>query len=123
MGFKIRRFAILEFVPVRNSALIPLMILFSCDSYRSVEGVVLDADSGLPIDNVQIVDNHDLEHGQKNHIETSGGRGQFSYSDISGGLLGCPDLVLVFSKEGYYNQRISFDSESVSDTVYLEGSR
>lgn len=123
MGFKIRRFTILGFVPVRNIALIPLMILFSCDCYQSVEGIVLDADSGLPIDNVQIVGNHDFEHGEKNHVETSGDRGQFSYSDISGGLFGCPELVLVFSKEGYYIQRISFDSGSGSDTVYLEGSR
>ena len=123
MGFEIHRFAILELVPVRCITLIPLMILFSCDCYRSVEGVVLDADSGLPIDNVQIVDNNDFEQGQTNHLETSGDRGQFSYSDISGGLLGCPDLVLVFSKEGYNNQRISFDAGSGSDTVYLEGSK
>jgi hypothetical protein len=123
MGLKARRLTKLGFAMDRSIALIPLITLFSCDCYQSAEGVILDANSRLPLDNVQIVTSNDFERGQTEHLETSNEKGQFSYSDISGGLFGCPDLVLVFSKEGYYNQRISFDSGSKSDTIYLKGSK
>lgn len=107
-------------VKIKFGALVPILLLLSCDCYRTAEGIIIDADSDLPVNNVQIVNDRDFELKQTDHLETSNEEGRFSYSDISGGLFGCPDLVLVFSKEGYYNQRISFDSANKFDTIYFK---
>ena len=111
-GFATRRLVIM----------IPIMILCSCDCYRTAEGIIFDSDSGLPIENVQIVNNNDFDRGQTDHLVTSDEEGKFQYDDISGGLFGCPDLVLVFSKKGYLNQRISMEEGIGTDTIYLQES-
>ncbi|MEQ9443417.1 MAG: hypothetical protein RIG62_30540 [Cyclobacteriaceae bacterium] len=103
-----------------NWILIPLVFLLSCDCYRTAEGIIIEEDTGLPINNVQIVNDNDYERKETNHLEMSDTEGRFSYSDISGGLFGCPDLTLVFSKQGYNNFRMTFDSSSKFDTIYFE---
>lgn len=103
------------------SSLLFLFSLNSCDCIRFVEGVVLDFDTKLPQEGVQIVNSLDFDRGITTYLVTTDEQGNFSYSDISGGLFGCPKLVLVFSKEGYLNQRLSFEqSSSRMDTIYLK---
>lgn len=94
-----------------------LVIMFGCDCYRNAEGIVVDIETKQPISGVQIVNNSDFEHRQTQNLSATDSAGQFSYADLSGGLFGCPDLVLVFSKPGYLNQRINM-SDGV-DTVFL----
>lgn len=94
-----------------------LVIVFGCDCYRDAEGIVVDIDTKQPISGVQIVNNSDFEHRQTQNLSATDSAGQFSYSDLSGGLFGCPDLVLVFSKPDYLHQRINV-SDGI-DTVFL----
>jgi len=46
--------------------------------------------------------------------------GLFNYSSISGGLCGCPDLVLYFNKNGYKTTKMVFEAYTKNDTVFLD---
>lgn len=105
---------------IKFKPLILLFFLSACDCYRTVDGVILDSGSGIPVDNVQIVTDVDFAQQQTDHLETSNAEGRFSYADISGGWFGCPDMVLVLYKKGYFTQRITFDSSAKFDTIYLK---
>tara|TARA_R110001606_G_scaffold221776_1_gene369561 strand:+ start:136192 stop:136503 length:312 start_codon:yes stop_codon:yes gene_type:complete len=94
-----------------------LFLMFGCDCHRHAEGIVVDDDTKRPIAGVQIVNNSDFERGQAQNLFVTDSAGQFSYSDISGGIFGCPDLVLVFTKSDYLVQRINV-SNSI-DTVFF----
>ncbi|MCV9389091.1 carboxypeptidase-like regulatory domain-containing protein [Reichenbachiella ulvae] len=98
------------------------LLLWSCDCHRHAEGVVLDAQTQLPIAEVQIVNDRDFEEGITSQLILTDSTGYFEYSDISGGLFGCPDLVLVFSKRGYKIHRLNLSENNgyQIDTVFLE---
>ena len=87
--------------------------LSCCDCVLEGSGVILDAETNLPVDSVRIRRVSKL----KTQMEFySGEDGGFSAHYISGGLGRCPDLNLEISKEGYRNQRIT---NPQSDTIYL----
>jgi hypothetical protein len=74
----------------------------SCDCLQHVQGIVLDAETQLPIDSVIIVDKNlpdsllttDL-------IIYTDSIGGFDFSSKVVGLFGCPKISLSFKKEGY----------------------
>lgn len=74
----------------------------SCDCLQHVQGIVLDAETQLPIDSVIIVDNNlpdsllttDL-------ILYTDSIGGFDFSSKVVGLFGCPKISISFKKEGY----------------------
>jgi hypothetical protein len=94
-----------------------LLLMFGCDCHRHAEGIVVDDATKRPIAGVQIVNNSDFEREQTQNLFVTDSAGQFSYSDISGGIFGCPDLVLVFTKSDYLVKRINVSSGI--DTVFL----
>lgn len=100
--------------------LVAATLLSSCDCVRDASGIVLDKTTGQPVDSVAIGElgkPHDYLH------YYSDSTGRYTYSDISGGLFGCPDLNLVFFKDGYKILRLRFPSATQNDTVYLERER
>ena len=90
-------------------------LLASCDCLRHAEGHVIDKHTNLPISEVQITNSYDFKKRETNYLVESDETGFFRYSDISGGLFGCPKLTLVFSKSGYK----VLESAVKSDTVFL----
>jgi hypothetical protein len=69
-------------------------IFTSCDCLQHVQGVVIDYETQLPIDNVKIM--KDTEG-----IIYTDSLGNFDITTMTGGLFGCPKISLSFEKEGY----------------------
>ena len=57
------------------------------------------------------------------HQDLTNAEGVFHFSDISGGLGGCPPVQLHISKEGYVPFDRVFDTGSRGDTVRLARER
>lgn len=95
------------------SCFILALSLSCCDCILEGSGVILDAETDLPVDSVRIrrVSKLNTEMGFY-----SGEDGGFSAHYITGGLGRCPDLNLEISKEGYRNERIT---NPKNDTIYL----
>lgn len=95
--------------------------LCSCDCSQKAEGVVLDRLSRQPVADASVTkfspDGKPLEGKPISHAD---GEGRFRYSDISGGLTGCPDLVLHFAKPGFQSRTITLPSGSINDSIWLE---
>jgi hypothetical protein len=89
-----------------------ILTITSCDCVQRAEGIVLDEETRLPVKQVNI-------QTRRESLVYSDENGQFEYSAISGGLFGCPDLQLNFSKPGYNSLRIILDSFTINDTIYL----
>jgi hypothetical protein len=96
-------------------------VLTSCDCYRDASGVVLDKQTLQPVAGVGVgkFETEDPEN-PRSRKEHSNDSGQYQYTDISGGLGGCPDLVLYFTRPGYKTSKMRFPSFSKHDTVLLE---
>ena len=93
----------------------------SCDCIQQATGVVLDRKTLKPISHVSLgkFEKEDTSNSYSERIYT-GDDGQFDYHSTSGGIDGCPDLILYFNKIGYKKSKITFSSFSQSDTVYLD---
>jgi hypothetical protein len=108
---------------IKNAGLILLtvLILTSCDCMQLLNGVVVDKETRQPLDNVAIgqykKEDPNQPYSKRFYSDSTG---QFGYHSISGGLLGCPDLELYFSKVGYKTSKQSFKSYTQFDTIYLE---
>ena len=101
--------------------ILPALFLISCDCIQEATGIVLDRKTRKPIENVSIgkYEKEDTSNSYSKKIY-SGKTGQFDYHSTSGGFRKCPDLVLYFSKQGYKTSKMTFESVSSNDTVFLE---
>jgi len=98
-------------------------ILSACDCIQTASGVVLDKRSKRPVDGVTIDNpNFSAPTGfRKVYSSDSVGRFRVTYSLLGKGTLsGCPDLQLIFSKNGYRSSRVTRKTVSMDDTIYLE---
>ena len=93
----------------------------SCDCIQEATGIVLDSKTRKPIKNVSIgkYEKEDTANSYSKRIY-SGKTGQFDYHSTSGGFRKCPDLVLYFGKQGYKTRKVTFESVSSNDTVFLD---
>lgn len=103
---------------IRSLLAISTCVIFSsCDCVQSAEGIVLDEETLQPIPEV----NFYKSGRQMSAYDQTDSSGKFDYSGISGGPgRGCPDLTLVFVKQGFKSRKMTFSSFSEKDTVYLE---
>lgn len=97
------------------------LTLATCDHFQKAEGIVLDKQTMKPIDNVSVgkYEKEDTANSYSKRIYTEK-NGLFEYHITSGGFQKCPDLVLVFNKEGYMTNKVTFASISTYDTVLLD---
>ena len=101
--------------------IITTLILTGCgDCFQRAEGVVLDNDTKMPIDSVTIAPTSTTKNTEVFPANYSTKNGQFKFRKISGGITHCPDLTLYFYKKGFKQNRSTFSSESINDTIYLE---
>ncbi len=82
---------------------------------------MLDRKTLEPISHVSLgkFEKEDMTNSYSRRVYTDD-KGQFDYNSTSGGISGCPDLVLYFNKIGYKTSQMTFNSVSQSDTVYLD---
>ena len=84
-----------------------LFVLFalsvSCDGFQEIEGVVVDSESKTPISNVELV-----QINGKKKIITTDDNGYFSISEITGFAFGNKETTIIFSKENYTSDTITF---------------
>lgn len=100
--------------------LITAFLFASCDCMQKASGIVLDKDDKQVIENVAVGKREISTDKPDSDCVFTDKNGQFDYDGISGGLFTCPDLVLYFNKKGYKPIKVTFDSHSTNDTVYLE---
>lgn len=93
----------------------------SCDCIQQATGVVLDRKTLKPISRVSLgkFEKEDTSNSYSKRVYTDD-NGQFDYHSTSGGISGCPDLILFFYKIGFKTSKIAFSSSSLGDTVYLD---
>jgi hypothetical protein len=90
------------------------VLLTACDCMQEVTGEVRDKETNAPLADVAIQAKFSLSY---NGLTDS--TGLFGYRGISGGLFGCPNVRLTFSKEGYKTAQRSFNSFMHGETVLL----
>jgi 5-hydroxyisourate hydrolase-like protein (transthyretin family) len=97
------------------------LTLISCDCIQQATGIVLDSQTRKPIEHVSLgkYEKVDSTNSYTSRIYTDR-QGYFDYQSTSGGLRKCPDLILYFSKQGYKTSKMTFDSFSANDTVFLD---
>jgi hypothetical protein len=97
-------------------------MISSCDCVQSANGIVLDQRSLQPIPHVAI-GKYEKEDSNNSFSRRSFAdeNGVFEIDEISGGpSCGCPDMTLYFEKPGYKTRKLTFESMSEKDTIYLE---
>src|SRR5690606_23188747 len=101
------------FVRQVSYLIVVVLILASCDCRQEVTGKIFDNETKFPIDHVA-VGNYEKENTEQPYSRRyySDSTGHFNYHSISGGLFGCPDVELYFSKEGYVTSKLNFNSSS-----------
>ena len=98
-----------------------ILILTGCgDCFQKAEGVVLDKATKMPIDRATIALTSMTNSTKAFSATYSTKDGQFKFQKISGGITHCPDLTLYFNKTGFKQNRLTFNSDSANDTIYLE---
>jgi hypothetical protein len=102
-------------------AAIITLVFISCDCMQEANGVVLDRQTKESIGNVSLgkFENEDPNNLFSRRVFTDK-KGHFDYHGISGGLSGCPDLVLFFNKKGYKTTKMVFKPYTKIDTVFLD---
>ncbi len=78
-----------------NILLFVVSILTSCDCLQHVQGIVIDSETLLPINNVMVIKK------EADRIIYTDSVGNFALMSMTGGLFGCPKIVLSFEKYGY----------------------
>ena len=97
------------------------LTLISCDCLQQATGIVLDRQTKKPIRKVSLgkLEKEDTTNPYSLRVY-SDDSGNFSYHSVSGGFRHCPDLVLYFNKAGYQTTKMSFDSFTQNDSVFLD---
>lgn len=73
----------------------------SCDCIQNVTGTVIDAQTDQPIQDAQVQkENNDIDQANTDK------KGNFEIRSISGGLFGCPPMMINVSKEGYESKTV-----------------
>ena len=81
-----------------------LFFLFvSCDGFQEIEGIVVDSESKKPISNVLI-----KEINKFAALGFSDEQGYFEFHEISGFAFGDKEMTVVFCKENYMSDTITF---------------
>lgn len=70
-------------------------VIFSCDCLHHIQGVVIDAETQLPIYKVIITKN-------KNGVIYTDSLGSFEFTSMTGGLFGCSKISLFFKMVAFY---------------------
>ena len=78
---KILKFSILALI---------IAIFTSCDCLQHIQGSVIDSKTRLPIEKVMIKEN------SRELVIHTDSLGQFEFTSMTGGLLGCPKISLSF---------------------------
>jgi hypothetical protein len=101
--------------------LFAFLIIFSingCDCITDGNGVVVDSETNLPLDNV--VAKSYIDYGKRKSFEsemTTDSLGIFTGStNMTGGFFGCPDLEIEISKSGYITKTVT---NPYNDTIKL----
>lgn len=89
-------------------------LLTACDCMQEVTGEVRDKETNAPLAGVTVKAKLSLSYDG-----LTDSTGAFGYRGISGGLFGCPDVRLIFSKEGYKTSHRSFNSFAHGETVEM----
>ena len=95
------------------------LIALGCDCVTVGNGIVVDADTGLPLDSVVVRSYIEAvnERSFQSRMVTDS-TGEFNGdTGVTGGFFGCPDLVIELSKDGYVSATIRNPNKA---TVELE---
>ena len=99
------------------SFIIISLIFISCDCQYHISGIVVDAETKAPINNVTIgkTDSTDLDNpfNKKTYTKSNG---QYEILGIGGS---CKDITMYFSKENFETQKTEIRNNS-NDTIYLK---
>ena len=94
---------------VNNTLLIVALLFLGCgDCLQRGSGVVVDAETHLPIDSVMI---RKVVEGDFERPFYSDKNGGFEARYISGGIFKCPDLEARIEKRGYKTQQLTLKSD------------
>ena len=81
-----------------------LFFLFvSCDGFQAVDGMIVDSETHKPITNVQMREIKEVDA-----LGFSDDQGYFEFHEIKGFAFGDKEMTLVFSKENYLLDTITF---------------
>lgn len=105
----------MEKIRLLFSTIFFIVIICSCDCPINVTGVILDKETGLPIDSVAIgrTDTADLDN-PFNDKAYSDSIGKYDYHRISGS---CNTVTLYFTKKGYKTLKI--ETKNNNDTIKM----
>lgn len=93
---------------------ITLILLFtSCEGYKCAEGIIVDKDTGIPLDSVLV----NVKTGKKQMYTDSSGKFEVC-NQMGGCVFGCRDITVEFSKPGF-KTLIKFNEEG-NGTIFME---
>lgn len=78
-------------------------LLVSCDGFQAIDAMIVDSESKKPISNVQIKEIKEVDA-----LGFSDEKGYFEFHEISGFAFGDKEMTLIFSKENYTSDTITF---------------
>lgn len=78
-------------------------VFVSCDGFQAIDGIIVDSETHKPIANVQI-----KEINKFDALGFSDNQGYFQFLEISGFAFGDKEMTLIFSKENYTSDTITF---------------
>jgi len=80
-----------------------VFLLVSCDGFQAIDGIIVDSETHKPITNVQIREIKEVDA-----LGFSDEQGYFDFHQISGFTFGDKEMTLVFCKENYISDTITF---------------
>jgi hypothetical protein len=92
----------------------------SWDCVQTSEGVVADGQTHKPLDSVLITTVDPAKQKTYTRASYTDSRGAYRFFHITGGLFGCPELVLYFNKPGYRQVQWHDAAGVRADTVFME---
>jgi len=117
---------------IKKPTIVFLLAFFSsCETVQHVRGVVVDADSQMPIEDVVVYQilpskdsallNHTSDkecHPSETLSYVSDSHGRFNFMHVTGSFTyRCPTLTLCFEKEGYLPVMMTYESCSTDSTI------
>lgn len=99
---------------LKFSLLVSIIAIFtSCDCLLHVKGIVIDAETRMPIDNVVIKEK------DTDRVLYTDKLGNFEFGAMKIGLLTCPKTSLSFEKEGYVKTSKKYKSCCADNVVVV----